>query len=247
MAVPVVPVLNLWAVHQAFGGAAGPLLMMVNILIFVAYIQVGALVVYRILHRHGQLAARALTTAHRIETARATRQAVDRDRAARYRNLERTLLPLVRGLADGAVDPQDPRNQTEAWVAAGTLRALLEHDARSVSQQTIDAVTSIASAAGRRGVAPEIRIDNLDGLPPVVSASLVDVMTRALAQAMPGEATLVLRNTQAAATATVCMPAATPSGRLQQTLVTTSRPMPLNTDVVQLDDSRVWLEARWTR
>jgi hypothetical protein len=54
----------------------------------------------------------------------------------------------------------------------------LEHDAGGVSPRTIDAVVAITNAAASRGVAPEVRVDDLDGLPDDV-ANAADLDDRA--------------------------------------------------------------------
>jgi len=247
LAMLFIPLLDIWAVHSAFGDTQAKLGLMISNLLVISLLQIGALAMYRILRRHGNVAGAALAAVQKLETERATQLAVGADRATRQRALEMSLLPLVRGFADGSIDADSPRGRSEAWVAAGTLRAVLEHEAEHSSPATAESVAAIASAAARLGIVAEVRVDDLHDLPSEVATAMVQIMIKSLSVARPTDATLVLACETERATVTICMSSVASLDNLAEAATATIGGAPVLINLVDLGGNRAWLEATWRR
>ena len=94
-----------------------------------AYVLVVALVVFAALRptwrTHARLAARRALLASRSAAERAAVAAVREDRHARRAVLEVEALPLLRGIADGTLDPADSAVRERCARHAATLRRAL--------------------------------------------------------------------------------------------------------------------------
>lgn len=99
-------------------------------------------------------AARALRETERIRTAEELSTRLHEHRQERFADLYRTTEPLLQGLADGYLDPADPRVQRTCAIEAARMRRLFaETDA--VADPLLHELRHCADVADRRGVVVE--------------------------------------------------------------------------------------------
>ena len=244
---------NLLATSLAFPGSAQILVTMVSILIAIVILQIGALVIVHELRRHGQLVASAVNALHDLELGRATREALRRDRAQRDLSLGRELLPLVRALRDGELDPDLAETQQQCVLAAAELRALIDYDNLTTPIATLDAVAALTRSARTRGVAPTFYLDEaLDQAPDGWQQPVVAVLHRLLDEAAPGEATLTVRGAEQFVGVTLCFTSGVPAEVLGRIAEEQARAVlegvggSLEVDVEQVSADRAWMEIEWT-
>jgi hypothetical protein len=79
------------------------------------------------LRTHSEIAVRRAELASRSAAERAAVAAIQADRQSRLARLELEALPLLRGIADGALDPADPAVRRECAEHAAALRRALVH------------------------------------------------------------------------------------------------------------------------
>jgi len=79
------------------------------------------------LHTHSEIAVRRAELASRSAAERAAVAAIHADRQNRLARLELEALPLLRGIADGALDPADPAVRRQCAGHAAALRRALVH------------------------------------------------------------------------------------------------------------------------
>ncbi|MEU3550018.1 hypothetical protein [Streptomyces longwoodensis] len=114
------------------------------------------------------MAASALRdTARRAETARARAASIRHaehvaEQTAQelhnsYAQLALTAGPLLRGLADGSLDGNDPKVQRACWIEAARMRRLFA-ESDDVPNQLVHELTQFVDTAGRRDVKAEIAV-----------------------------------------------------------------------------------------
>jgi hypothetical protein len=177
-----------------------------------------------------------------------------RDRAARDRNLDRDLLPLVRGLADGRFDPKDRATRERCEIAAGVLRAMIKHDAATTSTAALDAVATLSEAAQTNNVVPDPHIGpDFQEIPEPVRERMLSVLAAALQLGAPGEANLTVHGSSHWAAATVCLPTTSPAEHLQRQAAAAAAELAAVAggsafaEAEQVDADRMWLQIRWQR
>jgi hypothetical protein len=150
-----------------------------------AYVVVVILAVFAALRPtlrvHAGLAARGAELASRSAAERAAVAAIEEDRRDRFALLELEALPLLRGIADGSLDPSGEAVRRECARHATTLRRALVDTAR-LGRELLAALDPALSAARRRGLHVEIQVVGDPGLP-----------SRDVAQATAGAVGTVLR------------------------------------------------------
>ena len=97
-----------------------------------------------------QAAASALDQAAARSRA-ASDEAVHTSRRQRYAQIRDRVLPLLRGLADGSADPDDPAVRRDAGIEAGRLRRLFA-ETDDTPDPLLHELRSCADLAERRGV-----------------------------------------------------------------------------------------------
>jgi signal transduction histidine kinase len=234
------------------GGRLSDVVAMIGILFSIAVLQVGAIVVFRILKRNADLAALAVRRINDLEVERAAQTAIMRDRAARDRKLDRDLLPLVRGLADERLDPEDPTTRQRCDVAAGVLRAMITHDGATTSTAALDAVAAMSEAARINEVVPDPHIGpDFEEIPEPVRERLLAILTATLALGNPGEANLTIGGSTVQATATVCLPTSRSCEELRRDAAAAAAELVAAVggnavaDTERVDEDRVWLQIEW--
>ena len=152
-----------------------------------AYVMVMILSVFAALRPtlrvHAGLAARRAELASRSAAERAAVAAIEEDRRDRLALLELEALPLLRGMADGSLDPADEQVRRACAAHATTLRRALADRAR-LGRELLAGLEPALHAARRRGLQLDIQVVGDPGLLPrdVAQATLgaVDTVLRAL-------------------------------------------------------------------
>jgi len=151
------------------------------------YVVVVILVVFAVLRPalrvHAGLAARRAELASRSAAERAAVAAIQADRRERFALLELEALPLLRGIADGTLDPAGEDVRQECSRHAATLRRALVDRAR-LGRELLAGLEPALAAARVRGLQVDIQVVGDPGLPSrdVAQATLgaVDTVLRAL-------------------------------------------------------------------
>jgi hypothetical protein len=132
---------------------------------------------------HAGLAARRAELASRSAAERAAVGAIEEDRRDRFALLEVEALPLLRGIADGSLDPADEAVRQECARHATTLRRALVDRAR-LGRELLAGLEPALGAARGRGLQIEIQVVGDPGLPSREAAQAtvdaVDAVLRAL-------------------------------------------------------------------
>jgi len=169
-------------------GTAAPGIARLAAAAYVVVVILGVFAVLRpTLRVHAGLAARRTELASRSAAERAAVAAIQEDRQGRFALLELEALPLLRGIADGSLDPADEQvRQACARHATSLRRALVDRAPRG--RELLAGLEPALSAARRRGLQVEIQVVGNPGLPSgggVTQATLGAVGT--VLQALPGQ------------------------------------------------------------
>jgi hypothetical protein len=124
------------------------------------------------LRAYAGLAARRAALASRLAAETAAAAAVHEDRRARLALLEADALPLLRGIADGTLDPADGEVLQRCARHAATLRRALADRARQ-AEGVLAGLAPALRAARARGLPVEVRVvgDPAPPSPEVASAA----------------------------------------------------------------------------
>jgi hypothetical protein len=137
---------------------------------------------------HAEMAVRRATLASRSAAERAAAAAIGEVRRGRLSLLEVEALPLLRGIADGTLDPADPVVRRRCAEHAVTLRRALVDRARS---GLIAGLEPVLDAARSRGVAVEVQAIGDPGRPAEdVLRATVAAACRVVAELPPQPVTL---------------------------------------------------------
>ncbi|MFC9971706.1 sensor histidine kinase [Spirillospora sp. NPDC127200] len=191
------------------------------------------------LHRvAGSVAARAAEE-ERARTQEAVQEQLHRDRRDRYAALAGTAVPLLTGLASGALDPGDPGVRRACSVEAARMRRLMaERD--TVADPLLHELQACIDVAERHGVAVCLATrGDRPALPPSVRRALTEPALAVLATAASTARVSVVGSVAGpAAELTVCVVADAPARREHREggeVTVTTRTI----------EDRVWMEARW--
>ncbi|HUY49553.1 MAG TPA: hypothetical protein VMV92_28150 [Streptosporangiaceae bacterium] len=136
-----------------------------------------------ILRTQVEMAVRRTELASRSAAERAAVAAIQEDRRGRFALLEVEVLPLLRGIADGTLDPADSAVREKCAQLAVTLRRSLMHRTEH-GGGLLGALEPALNAATARGLAVEVQVVGDPGCPTpeVAEATLaaVDGVLRAL-------------------------------------------------------------------
>jgi hypothetical protein len=144
------------------------------------------------LRAQATVAARRATLASRTETERAALNAVRDDRQARLAVLEQGALPLLRGIADGSLDPGDSEVMRRCADHATALRHVLVDRARHGSW-LLDALAPALEAGRARGLPVETQVVGDPGPPaPEAAHATAAVLTRILRSLPPQPVVLTI-------------------------------------------------------
>ena len=105
------------------------------------------------------------------------------NRQRRFTELSQTALPLLEGLASGALDPEDTEVQRACAIEAGRMRRLFA-ESDGVPNQLIHELRHCAEIAERKGVTVELQSQGSSADPPLaIRRALTEVPLAALATA----------------------------------------------------------------
>ena len=111
-----------------------------------------------------RVAARRATLASQTAAERAATAAIQQDRQRRLDVLEADVLPLLRGIADGSLDPADPAVQQRSGQHAAALRRALA-DRAEPDGGLLAGLAPALSAAEDRGLPVQVQVIGDPGIP----------------------------------------------------------------------------------
>ena len=193
-------------------------------------------VVATVLGRIGTEAAAATRELERVRTAEAVAVAAHRRRALRFTELAGTTVPLLEGLADGSLRPDDPAVRRGCAIEAARMRRLFA-ESDTVENPLLHELRHCADIADRKGVEVELDARGYWPVPPVaVRRDLTDAALTALATAGSWARVTVVGSTGEVSVSVVAdcgeltlAPPATPDVRVE----------------TFGSDGTVWMEAQW--
>lgn len=144
------------------------------------------------MRQHARIAARRAALASRLATERAAATAVHEDRRGRLALLEVEALPLLRGIADGTLDPAASEVRERcARHAAALRRALVDRAPRAAG--VLAEMAPVLDAARARGLPVEVQVVGDPGQPaPEVAAAARAAVGGVLAVLPPQLVTLTV-------------------------------------------------------
>jgi hypothetical protein len=165
-------------------------------------------------------AASDVELASRQQAAAMIRQ----DRLARVRDLEAQFLPLLRAVADAAVDPDDPVFRRRCANRAGVLRRLLSSTAGGTSSGLAELERPVEMAEAR-GVTVDVRLHGkVRGLPRPVRERMAAAVAEALKTVATGTVTLTVLCSADEGTVYVTFPLPHETGSVKQSPSTLHSP-----------------------
>lgn len=144
------------------------------------YIEVAVLIVFATLRPtldlHVKMAARQASLASRSAAERAAAAAIHQERQSRLAVLEREALPLLRGIADGTLDPTEPSVREECARHAAVLRHSLTGGAPG-GGELMAGLEQVLRAPAARELPVPVQVIGDPGTPspPVARAALAAV------------------------------------------------------------------------
>ncbi|MEW2357426.1 hypothetical protein [Spirillospora sp. NPDC029432] len=218
--------------HQAAG--------LVTLLYASASIQLAMMTAARVFRYSGGLAAGAAAEQYEIAAREAVIAEVTAARQARYREARTLVAPILRGLADGTVDPADPAVQNRCAAAEAMLRRLLA-EREDVPHPLLRALQPGIDEAVRRGAVVEVApVGGIPVMPEEAGAALADVPLAVLAATRTRARVTVVSTGPGQVSVSVLAggeAAATFAGRSGHDGVTVT---------ADRDGDMLWVEARWT-
>ena len=135
------------------------------------------------LDMHVTMAVRQAALASRTAAERAAAAAIKQERRGRLAVLEEEALPLLRGIADGTLDPADAGVREQCARHAGVLRDALSDDAPG--GELMARLRSALRAAGTRGRPVTVQLIGDPGTPPPAVAHAALAAVDAVLSALP--------------------------------------------------------------
>jgi hypothetical protein len=138
---------------------------------------------------HAGLAARQAALASRSAAERAAAAAVKQERDGRLAVLEQEALPLLRGIADGTLDPADESVREQCAMHAAVLRRALTES--TPGGELLAALAGTLRAAAARGLPVTVQAIGAPGTPrPPVAAAVLAAVDAVLSALTPQPVTL---------------------------------------------------------
>ena len=135
------------------------------------------------LDTHVTMAVRQAALANRAAAERAAAAAIKQERRGRLAVLEEEALPLLRGIADGTLDPADPGVREQCARHAAVLRDALTDGAPG--GEVLATLQPTLRAAGARGLPVTVQVIGNPGTPPPPVARAVLATVDAVLSALP--------------------------------------------------------------
>jgi fructose-specific component phosphotransferase system IIB-like protein len=141
---------------------------------------------------HVSMAARQASLASRAAAERAATAAIRQERDSRLAVLEREALPLLRGIADGTLDPADEEVRGQCARHAAVLRRALTDDGPG-GGGLVAALGPALRAAAARGVPVTVQLIGEQGaVPPPVARAVLATVDAVLGALAPQPVTLTV-------------------------------------------------------
>ncbi|WP_327085418.1 hypothetical protein OIE66_24035 [Nonomuraea sp. NBC_01738] len=193
-------------------------------------------VVASLLHRLSVSASAAHLELERVRTADAAAAEAHQLRLRRYGELSATAIPLLEGLADRSLDPEDAEVQRECAIEAARMRRLMA-ETNSVADALLHELRHCAEVADRKGVAVELDTrGRWPEPPPAVRRDLTEAALTVLATASSRARVTVVGTGDLLSVSVVAdcveVPATVPSAP------------GVHVEALHHDE-QVWMEARW--
>jgi hypothetical protein len=228
-----IALLNLFLFHDVSRAALLRLATgSVNVIGVPLCVAVGAAAVRRI-HAAAVMSAREI---ERVQTEEAVATEAHRRRRQRFAELSGSAVPLLEGLADGSLEPEDPGVQRRCAIEAARMRRLFA-EVDEVANPLLHELSYCADIADRKGVVVELDARGQWPTPPLeVRRDLTEAALTALATAaswarvtVVGDVDLVSVNVVADCSA-----------------VDIPRPVTADVSVNEFsNEEMVWIEVRW--
>jgi hypothetical protein len=139
---------------------------------------------------HARMAAHRVALASRSAAERAAAAAVREDRRERLALLETGALPLLRGIADGTLDPADPEVRQQCARHAATMRRALV-DQSPTGAGLLAGLGPALTSAREHGVPVEVQVVGDPGAPAPEVASATRDAVGSLVGALPPQPVLL--------------------------------------------------------
>jgi hypothetical protein len=139
---------------------------------------------------HARMAAHRVALASRSAAERAAAAAVREDRRQRLALLEVGALPLLRGIADGTLDPADPAVREQCARHAATMRRALV-DQSPTGSGLLAGLAPALTSAREHGVAVEVQVVGDPGAPAPEAAGAARDAVGSLVSALPPQPVLL--------------------------------------------------------
>jgi hypothetical protein len=193
---------------------------------------VGAAAVRRI-HAQAEAARREI---ERVRTAEAVETESHRRRQHRFAELSGTAVPLLEGLADGSLDPEDVEVQRRCAIEAARMRRLFA-EADDAANPLLHELRHCADVADRKGIAVELDVRGKWPTPPrEVRRDLTEAALPALAAAASWARVTVVGDEHLVSVNVVADCGA----------VDIPRPVTAGVSVNEFgNDEMVWIEVQW--
>ncbi|GAA1219849.1 hypothetical protein [Prauserella alba] len=210
---------------------------MVSVSVFGLEIAVALLAV--VLHHTASDAGEAARREERTRTAEEIAEATHRDHQARYARLLDTTVPLLTGLAYGALDPGDERVRRRAAIETARMRQLFA-ETDDVSDPLLHELRAGIDVAERQGVSVQLAVrGEVRPVPQPVRQELVAPAAAVLASARSTARATVVRTPAAVRVSVVAdapaeIAAAVDTERRSRTEITTTT-----------TNGKLWVEAVW--
>ncbi|MFI9552913.1 sensor histidine kinase [Nonomuraea endophytica] len=193
-------------------------------------------VVATVLRSLGTAAVAARREIEQVRVAEAVAAETHNRRQARFAELSVTTVPLLEGLADGSLNPEDPLVQRDSAIEAARMRRLLA-ESDDAANPLLHELRHCIDVADRKGVVVELDSRGQWPTPPVaVRRDLTEAVLVVLATAA-GRA----RVTVVGSAALVSVSVVADCGELDVPLTATQG---VRVEALTIDDT-VWMEARW--
>jgi signal transduction histidine kinase len=224
-----------FAQAAADGQAALSVAGVVNATWLVLAFQLAVAMIAAVLRGLAVSSARVLRAAEQLRTSEEVARQLHRDREHRYAELDTTTVPLLKGLADGKLDPAEEQVRRQCAAEAARMRRLLTEDAALPDPLTRELRERI-ELAERRGIAVSFaEYGARPEPPPAARRRLIEPAVAALATAR-GKVRLTIAGTGDAVTVSVVADCAAPAEVPDGDGVHHS---------ALRDGDRWWIQARW--